>query len=101
MDRANTFEGYQNLMGPTEHWPTELGPLYPITGLAGEVGEVANEIKKMHRDDGGILTPERKKKIVEELGDVLWYLTSLCNSLDICLEDIAYESLDKVLNKKW
>ena len=51
-------------------------------GLAGESGEVADTIKKVlyqgHHLD--IL------HIVEELGDVLWYLTLACNAVKCTLE---------------
>lgn len=95
------FNEYQDRIKPTELWPKTMGPSYPIIGLSGEVGEVANEIKKMYRDDHGSLTPERKEKITEEMGDVLWYLASLASSLHLELEDIAQISLNKVENRTW
>ena len=44
---------------------------YMAIGLAGEVGEVLNEIKKIERDDNNIMTNDRKMKLKDELGDVL------------------------------
>ena len=61
---------------------------YMAIGLAGEVGEVLNEIKKIERDDDNLLTPERKLKLKNELGDVLWYFFGLCNRLDYKVDDI-------------
>lgn len=49
------------------------GLLYVSLGLIGETGEVAEHIKKMMRDDGFSMTPERHDKLVKELGDVMWY----------------------------
>src|SRR6187397_2250024 len=54
------------------------GLMYVGLGLAGEAGEIANQIKKIARDDGGFLTPERFHKIKDEVGDVLWYVLRLC-----------------------
>ena len=95
------FNEYQERIKPTEFWPKTMGPSYPIIGLSSEVGEVANEIKKMYRDDCGNLTPERKQKIIEEMGDVLWYLASLASSLHLELENIVQVSLNKVENRTW
>ena len=36
---------------------------YLTIGLLGEVGEFANEIKKLERDDNNILDNDRKNKI--------------------------------------
>lgn len=52
--------------------------LYPMLGLIGESGEVAGKIKKMIRDDNGIMTRERRAAIRGELGDVLWYMAIVC-----------------------
>lgn len=46
---------------------------YVYLGLISEVGEVAGQVKRIIRDDGGVLTPERREKLLDELGDVLWY----------------------------
>ncbi len=64
-------------------------PVYPMLGLAGEVGEVAEQLKKAVRDDGGKLTEERLAKLLRELGDCAWYLSDLCGKLGFDLEDVC------------
>ena len=59
--------------------------------LAGEVGEVCNLIKKQTRD--GV---SHRERILEECGDVLWYLTQLIESLDSTLEQVAVHNLEKL-----
>ena len=61
---------------------------YLTVGMCGEVGEVCNEIKKIERDDDGVLTDKRLAKIKLELGDVLWYYIGICNTLGIDFNDI-------------
>lgn len=46
---------------------------YVRLGLISEIGEVAGQVKRFIRDDGGVLTDERREKLLDELGDVLWY----------------------------
>ena len=75
---------YQLLASQTDQQP-ETGTtgidhrniLVPLLGLAGEVGELLGEHKKWIRDgDSYRLFPERVR---EELGDLLWYLSSVGN----------------------
>jgi NTP pyrophosphatase (non-canonical NTP hydrolase) len=51
-------------------------------GLAGEAGEVANAVKKVHRDGP---TPERIGDVAAELADVFTYLMLLADELDVDL----------------
>lgn len=53
-------------------------------GLTGEAGEVADLIKKHVFYDHELDLDAIRK----EMGDVLWYLTFLCNALDITLSDV-------------
>ena len=69
---------------------------YLALGLGGEVGEVQNEIKKLERDDDNVLTENRKNKIITELGDVMWYITGICNKLDINLDQVINGNIKKL-----
>ena len=73
---------------------------YNALGITGEAGEVAEHVKKMIRDDNGILTPERKEAIKKELGDVLWYLASMARRLGITLEEVAKANIEKTQDRK-
>ena len=63
--------------------------MFPVLGLVGEAGEVAEKIKKVLRDNEGKIEEEQKKEIKKELGDVLWYLSQLATELGLSLTDIA------------
>lgn len=61
-------------------------------GLAGEVGEVCEPIKK-HRFHGKTLDREAQGK---ELGDVLWYLSVLANFYGFKLSTIMRDNREKL-----
>lgn len=71
-----------------------------ILGLAGESGEVADKIKKIIRDQGGVIRPEDKKNLEKELGDVLWHLATCARYLGLDLEQVAQANLTKLNSRK-
>jgi NTP pyrophosphatase (non-canonical NTP hydrolase) len=92
---------YQSLSRRTATYPRAGEDMtYPALGLCGEAGEVAEKVKKTLRDDGGVLTDERREALSRELGDVLWYLSQLATEADLDLETIAEENLDKLLSRQ-
>jgi NTP pyrophosphatase (non-canonical NTP hydrolase) len=74
--------------------------VYPTLGLAGEAGEVAEKVKKMLRDDGGVMTGERLQALAGELGDVLWYVAQVATEAGLDLDTIAQANLDKLLSRR-
>jgi NTP pyrophosphatase (non-canonical NTP hydrolase) len=61
-------------------------------GLCGESGEVADLIKKYVYHSH----PFPMRKIMEELGDILWYIAEMCSVLGVSLETIAEENIYKL-----
>jgi NTP pyrophosphatase (non-canonical NTP hydrolase) len=92
---------YQARSRRTATYP-EVGEniVYPTLGLAGEAGEVAEKVKKMLRDDGGVMTGERREALAAELGDVLWYVAQLATEAGLDLDAIAQANLDKLLSRQ-
>lgn len=74
--------------------------IYPALGLAGESGEICEKIKKAIRDDDGKMTDERKALLAKELGDVLWYLATMCSELGLNMQDVAEANLAKLAARK-
>lgn len=94
------FNDYQQRARQTALYPNKDNNfIYPTLGLVGEAGEVAEKIKKVLRDNGGIITLEKKEEIKKELGDVLWYVSNLAYELDIELEDIAQGNIEKLFSR--
>jgi NTP pyrophosphatase (non-canonical NTP hydrolase) len=95
------FAEYQSLSRRTATYPGAGDDLtYPALGLCGEAGEVAEKVKKTLRDDGGVLSDERREALARELGDVLWYLSQLATEADLDLEEIAEDNLEKLLSRQ-
>ena len=73
--------------------------VYPTLGLAGAAGEVAETVKKLLRDDDGVLGDERRAALAGELGDVLWYVAQVATEAGLELEAIAEANLQKLLSR--
>jgi NTP pyrophosphatase (non-canonical NTP hydrolase) len=91
---------YQRRSRVTAQYPRDAWLAYPALGLAGEAGEVAEHAKKAIRDDDGIVGEERRAKMAKELGDVLWYVAQLASELDLDLDEIAAQNLEKLLSRQ-
>ena len=91
------FDSYQIEARKTAIYPNkDKNFIYPTLGLVGESGEVAEKIKKVLRDKNGNLDDDSKLALKKELGDVLWYLSNLCDELGFSLNDIAKVNLEKL-----
>lgn len=74
--------------------------LYPALGLAEEAGEVAGKFAKAIRDNEGVIDNDRKKEIVKELGDVMWFVAELCTVLDVNLNDVMANNIEKLTSRR-
>jgi NTP pyrophosphatase (non-canonical NTP hydrolase) len=69
--------------------------VYCALGLAEEAGEVVGKVKKLYRDRGGVIDDEWRVAIGNELGDALWYLSTLASGVGLTLEDVARMNMEK------
>ncbi|MDP3902096.1 MAG: nucleoside triphosphate pyrophosphohydrolase family protein [bacterium] len=94
------FKEYQEKSRKTALYPGNGNNfIYPTLGLAGEAGEVADKIKKVLRDKGGLISEETKKELEKELGDVLWYLSQIASELGLSLENVAVKNIEKIYSR--
>ena len=95
------FEDYQEAAAKTAIYP-EAGTgsfnavAYAVLGLSNEAGEVAGKLKKVWRDNEGVIDSEKCDAMAAELGDVLWYLAAVANELGWNLHEVAQANLDKL-----
>ena len=96
-----TFSEYQKACLKTAVYP-DIGHniIYPVLGLCGEAGEVAEKVKKVIRDEDGIITHRKRSEIAKEIGDVLWYIATICSELDLKIELIAEANIQKLISRK-
>lgn len=71
------------------------GLTYSVLALCGETGELANKLKK-HLRAG---TEPDKLVLADELGDCLWYVSSVAQELGMSLEEVAQMNLDKLAER--
>jgi len=87
------FDEYQELARVTANGVEEEDKLlFSGICIAGEAGELANVIKKIvyhgHKKDA--------IKLMDEAGDILWYLSFLADAIGFSLEDIAKYNIEKL-----
>jgi NTP pyrophosphatase (non-canonical NTP hydrolase) len=64
-------------------------------GIAGECGETIDIIKKFAA--GAIeMNGENTLKLKKEIGDILWYVASLCDWLGCGMDEIARLNIEKL-----
>jgi len=94
------FNEYQEKSKKTAIYPNQgKNFIYPTLGLVGEAGEVAEKIKKVIRDNDGLLTEEKIQELKKELGDVLWYIAQMCIELNLTLDEVAEHNIEKLYSR--
>lgn len=97
------FDIYQNQVREFSLYPgvdTIEGLKYAVLGLVGEAGEIANKVKKIMRDQGNIITQPNKEQLLDELGDVLFYVAAVAAEISCPLSVCATKNLEKLSGRK-
>lgn len=66
---------------------------FPLLGLFGETGSLLSEVKKKQRDHASYRG--YAGAVVEELGDVLWYLAAVSSRAGVALTEVFAEAMPK------
>lgn len=104
--QAEFFDAYQEAATSTAIFPKEVAFSYLPMKLTGEAGEINEKIGKVWRKQG-LNTPqwimedsEFREELAKELGDVLWYIAVLADTIGYTLSDIARINRDKLFDRK-
>ena len=65
-------------------------------GLAEEAGEVAGLMKRVLRNFPKDQERITRKNFIDEMGDVLWYLTACCDYHGTSLEEVWEHNINKL-----
>jgi NTP pyrophosphatase (non-canonical NTP hydrolase) len=87
-------ETYTEFTRRTAKYPKRREKEYLMLGLMNEAGEVGGAFKKEIRD-----RVDNTELIIDEMGDVLWYLTRLCDVYDIKISELMVNNIDKLFNR--
>tara|TARA_R110000765_G_scaffold89326_1_gene170565 strand:- start:342 stop:662 length:321 start_codon:yes stop_codon:yes gene_type:complete len=85
---------YTDFTRKTARYPKRREKEYLMLGLMNEAGEVGGAFKKEIRDH-----IDNTELIIDEMGDVLWYLTRLCDVYNIKLSELMVNNMDKLMNR--
>ncbi len=115
MDNVEYLERIKDTFGPG---PNADAVLFCMVGLAGEAGEIANLAAKAMRGDfvPAALTEDalsllegvtetcigwdRRRKLINEMGGVFWYLHALCWQLGVRPEEVMAANAAKLADRK-
>lgn len=75
----------------------KINEFIPFLGIIGEAGSVLTELKKKLRDGEGYSS--FRDKLKEELGDVLWYVSTIATQNKLSLEEIAEVNIKKIQDR--
>lgn len=100
-----TFDEYQKQALTTAHVsPDNKHTLMEKTiwamGVAGEAGEVVEKWKKIVAYKEGKISDEDLEELKKELGDVIWYVAVLADSLGLSLEEVMQLNVNKLSDRK-
>ena len=101
--REMPLNTYQLVSGRTAIYPGSgefMGLAYVTSKLASEAGEVSGKFGKMIRDNNGVLDYKFRKMMIDELGDVMWYVQQCCTELGVTLEDVCNRNIHKLSDRK-
>ena len=87
--------------GEARHKLQDVLEFHYLAGkLNGEAGEVAEQVFKATRDEGGVMSNERVEAIIKEIGDVMWYVSELSSQCGHRLSTVIHKNVVKLESRK-
>lgn len=92
-----TLNEYQDKASQTAIYPKEMGVVYTLLGLGGEVGELEEKTLELSFSENNYnsLSEDIINDLIHETGDIMWYISNLSRELNLKLSDIYTEEIHK------
>ncbi|MYB40048.1 hypothetical protein F4X86_01985 [Candidatus Saccharibacteria bacterium] len=96
------IDTYQQMSADSRLYKGEIkhAVVYPAFGLAGEVGEFHDKLKKIFRDKRGRISDDDRRDLELELGDIVWYVAVCAEVLGLKMSDILEANLRKCAGRR-
>lgn len=100
--KSMTFEEYQKkaLKTAVKYDDQMLARNIWVMGVGGEAGEVIEKWKKIIAYNNGEITETDLDELCKELGDIVWYIAVLADSLGLSFEDIMKVNIAKLADRQ-
>ncbi len=97
-----TFDEYQKqaLTTAVNNYDPLMAKTIWAMGVAGEAGEVVEKWKKIVAYKEGKVSDDDLAELAKELGDVVWYIAVMADSLGLSLEDIMQRNVTKLQDRQ-
>ena len=99
-----TFDEYQKQALTTAYTSEKNKTLMAQTiwamGIVGEAGEVIEKWKKIVAYKDGVITEEDTQELKKELGDVVWYIAVMADSLGLSFDEVMQLNVDKLKSRQ-
>lgn len=90
----DAFE-YQTQLRNFIDYPVELGPYYTILGIYDELGKLSEKLRESLKDKDGNFSDRDIQRLEISIGDIIFYLTCMCNDLNININQVLEMNLKK------
>lgn len=90
-----TYSQYESDYSGTKYSDSWYYGETSITGLAAEAGELLALVQKSRRKQEHI----DREKVVDELGDVLWYMCYVMDAFDISMDELTDYNYNKLTER--
>lgn len=90
----DAFE-YQTQIKNFADYPLELGPYYTILGIYDELGKLSEKLRESLKNREGDFSQRDLQRLEISIGDIMFYLVTMCNDLNINIDSVLNINLKK------
>lgn len=100
MNPVMTMNEYQIATRSTAIYDADTAIEYLLIGAVGELGELCNKYQKVMRDEGRVISEEKRLDFLVEIGDIQWFIVRLIDELEGNAEEVLAMNAAKLASRK-